>query len=158
MRRLLPLSSLAAAAGLAVGAPSAPALVQLERGIAGARLGATPAEVRAALGAPARTIRGTNELGPFTELRFAGELRVVLQGGEAVSLVSTTGLGDRTASGVGVGTSARVLRARVAGLRCSTEAGVLVCARGRFAVGGRVTNFFVRRGRVVRIDVGRVVD
>ena len=55
---------------------SASALIQLDRGIAGARLGNTKNQVRAALGQPARIRNGTNEFGAFTVFRYAGPSRV----------------------------------------------------------------------------------
>ncbi len=157
MRRPV-LATALAALGLAAAAAPAPAVIQLERGIAGARLGNTVEQVRAALGPPSRTVTGENAFGPFTELRYPGGLRVGLQGGERVTRVSTTGLGDRTTSGVGVGSSERTLRARVPRVRCATEQGFRLCTRGRLAPGQRVTTFRIRGGRVTEVDVGLVID
>ncbi len=156
MRRPV-LTGAAAVAGLLAAAAPAPAVIQLERGIAGARLGNTAAQVRTALGPPARTVRLRTPFGPATELRYPGGLRVRLQG-PAVTLVSTTGPGDRTNRGVGVGSSERAVRARVPRVRCATEEGARLCVRGRLEPGQRVTTFFLRAGRVTRIDVGLVID
>ena len=99
-RRLTPV--LAAALLAPLGAPAAAeALIQVDRGIAGARLGNSRAEVRAALGSPASTRSGTNEFGPFLQWRFKGGISVLFQGRREVSTVSTTGRGDRTARGWG---------------------------------------------------------
>src|SRR5215213_9080907 len=97
---------LAAALLAPLGAPAAAdALIQVDRGIAGARLGNTRAEVRAALGAPTSTRSGANDFGAFLQWRFRGGITVDFQGRREVSSVSTTGRGDRTRRNVGVGSS-----------------------------------------------------
>jgi hypothetical protein len=151
---LLPTAALAA---LALPA-SASALVQVDRGIAGARIGSTPAQVHAALGRPASVARGRNDFGGFVEERYAGGIRVLYSGSRTVTLVDTTGLGDRTARGVGVGSTEAQVRARVSGVRCATEAGIRHCHTGSFRAGQRVTDFFLRAGRVWRVSVGVVID
>lgn len=155
MKKAIPLGALVAA--LALPAPAS-ALIQLNRGIAGARLGNTTAEVRAALGNPAGVRHGQNVFGPFTRYRYAGGITVFFQGRENVSSVSTRGLGDRTTGGVGVGSSERTLRRRVRGERCETSGGSRLCYTGSLRPGGRNTTFFIRRGRVSRVTVARVVD
>ena len=141
------------------GAPAAAqALTQVDRGIAGARLGNSRAEVRAALGAPASSRSGTNDFGPFLQWRFKGGITVLFQGRREVSTVTTTGRGDRTARGVGVGSSEAAVKARVRGVRCETSFGVRSCHTGRFTVGEIVTDFFIRNGRVTRVSIGRVLD
>jgi hypothetical protein len=105
----------AAAAAMLAAAPAANALVQIDRGIAGARLGNTQAQVRAALGKPRRVTRGTNDFGRFVVFRYAGGIQVTFQGATRVSGVSTSGLGDRTARGVGVGSTEAQVAAKVPG-------------------------------------------
>src|SRR3954451_22297258 len=131
MTRILSAGLAAVLATLAVPA-AASALVQVDRGIAGARLGNTRAEVRAALGKPRRTITGTNDFGPFVSLRYRGGITVNFQGRRKVSWVSTTGRGDRTASGVGVGSSEQAVKSRVTGVKCGTTAGTRSCHTGKF--------------------------
>jgi hypothetical protein len=128
-----------------------------QRGIAGVRLEMTKAQVRAALGAPLRVVHGSNEFGSFTVYRYRG-LRVTFQGNRSVTDVFTTRPGERTARGVGVGSTERQVRARVAGVRCRTESGFRHCFVGRFLPGRRVTDFRIERGRVTSVDVGFVVD
>jgi hypothetical protein len=65
VNRLVAVTALAVAATVLVPA-SAGAIIQLERGIAGARLGNTKAEVKTALGQPNRVRNGTNDFGPVT--------------------------------------------------------------------------------------------
>jgi hypothetical protein len=137
---------------------AASALIQVDRGIAGARLGNTRAEVRAALGTPASVRSGSNEFGDFVEFRYRGGITVNFQGRRQVSAVSTSGRGDRTARNVGVGSTERTVRRRVAGVRCETIAGSRTCHTGEFEAGERITAFLMRGGKVRRVTVGFVLD
>jgi hypothetical protein len=158
MRHRLTLAGCAAAlAALALPA-AAPALVQIDKGIAGARLDSTIAQVHAALGRPARVASGGNDFGRFRQETYKGGIVVFYQGARRVSSVVTTGLGDRTAKGIGVGSTEAAVRANVAGVRCETVVGTRSCHTGRFTAGRRVTDFFIRRGRVARVTVGFVID
>ena len=156
-RRLTPLAAVTLLAPL--GAPAAAdALIQVDRGIAGARLGNTRAEVRTALGKPASTRSGTNDFGRFVQYRYRGGITIIFQGRREVSTVSTTGRGDRTARGVGVGSTEAAVKARVRGVRCETIAGFRSCHTGRFTAGEIVTDFLIRNGKVTRVSIGRVFD
>jgi hypothetical protein len=148
----------AAVAAVLFAAPSAHALIQVDRGIAGVRIGSSQAEVRAALGAPARVVRGRNEFGRFVVFRYAGGIRVTFQGGRQVSTVSTTGLGDRTAGGIGVGSTEGAVDQGVPGVLCEAVAGDRLCHTGDFRPGERMTVFVIRAGEVFRVDVGIVID
>ena len=157
-RLRLPLAgALAAVAALALPA-AAPALVQVDKGIAGARLGNTVAEVHAALGRPRRVANGRNDFGSFRQETYAGGIVVFYQGARSVTSVVTTGLGDRTAKGIGVGSSEAAVRANVPGVRCETIVGSRSCHTGAFRAGRRITDFFIRRGKVTRVTVGIVID
>jgi hypothetical protein len=153
---MLRASLLAVAVALVFASPAS-AIIQIDRGIAGARLGNTQAQVRAALGKPSRVVRAVNDFGPYTQFRYAGAIDVFFQGNRHVSLVRTTGRGDRTAKGVGVGSSERALTRRH-NVTCRTFSGTRICSTGAGNPGDRVTSFFVRRGRIARIDVSRVID
>jgi hypothetical protein len=156
-RRLTPIAAAALLAPL--GAPAAAeALIQVDRGIAGARLGNSRAEVRAALGTPASTRSGTNDFGRFLQWRFKGGITVIFQGRREVSTVSTSGRGDRTRRGVGVGSTEAEVKARVRGVRCETIAGFRSCHTGRFTAGEILTDFLIRDGKVIRVSIGRVFD
>jgi len=157
MRRF-PLALAAAAAATLGAAPAADALVQVDRGIAGARLGNTRAQVRAALGKPSRVTRGTNDFGRFVVFRYAGGIQVTFQGATSVSGVSTTGLGDRTSRGVGVGSTEAQVSAKVPGVRCEVIAGDRTCHTGSFKAGQAMTVFLMDAGKVRRVDVAIVID
>jgi hypothetical protein len=157
VNRLVAVSVLAVVATLLVPA-SAGAIIQFERGIAGARIGNTKAEVRTALGQPNQVRNGTNDFGPFTVYLYAGGIRVTFQSGNKVTAVSTKGLGDRTARGVGVRSTRAAVEQRVPGVDCNTFMGTTICQRGEGLPGQRVTAFFIRGGRVVRVIVGIVID
>jgi hypothetical protein len=154
--RLL-ITAAAAVATLLLAAP-ADAMIQVDRGIAGARIGNSKAEVRAALGKPRRVVKGVNVFGPFTQFRFRGGVRVGFQGNRGVTLVSTRGLGDRTASGVGVGSTEAQVVSGVAGITCATFSGTRICQTGEGLPGQRLTAFFIDGGTVERVDVGIVID
>ena len=159
MARLSRTLTLTAALLAPLGAPAAAeAMIQVDRGIAGARLGNTRAEVRAALGSPESVRSGTNPFGRFVEYRFRGGIRVLFQGRREVSSVSTTGRGDRTRRGVGVGSTEAAVRNRVRGVRCETIGGTRSCHTGRFTAGEIITDFLLRNGKVIRVTVGRVID
>jgi hypothetical protein len=157
-RLRLPLAAaIAGVAALALPGAAA-ALVQIDKGIAGARLGNTVAQVHAALGRPGRVANGSNDFGRFRQETYAGGIVVFYQGARTVTSVVTTGLGDRTAKGVGVGSTEAAVRANVPGVRCETVAGSRSCHTHSFRPGRRVTDFFFRRGRVARVTVGFVID
>jgi hypothetical protein len=137
---------------------TAHALIQVDRGIAGARLGNSRPAVRAALGSPTRIATGTNDFGPWVRYTYAGGIQVMFQGRERVTSVSTTGRGDRTLRGVGVGSSEASVRSRVQGIRCETFGTVRSCHTGRFLAGRRITDFRIEGGRVTTITVGIVID
>lgn len=158
MKTLLLVTSLVIAV-LLVAPATASALIQIDRGIGGVRIGNTKAEVRAALGRPHRARSGRNAFGPFTRYTYRRErISVLFQGGNQVSSVTTTGRGDRTTRGVGVGSTERTVDARVPRVKCETIGGTRSCHTGDFTAGRRVTDFLIRRGRVTRVTVGIVID
>jgi hypothetical protein len=157
VKRILALAAVILAVTL-LAPTSAGALIQVDRGIAGARLGNTKAAVRTALGQPNRVRNGTNEFGPFTVFVYAGGIRVTFQSGNRVTGVSTTGLGDRTRRGVGVRSTENAVEQRVPGVSCQTFSGTRICQRGEGLPGQRVTAFFLRNGRVTRVTVAFVID
>ena len=141
-----------------IAASAASAQVEVDKGIAGARIGNTKAQVHAALGTPTSKKSGKNDFGPFLEERYRGGIVVGYQGAKRVSSVTTTGLGDRTASGVGVGSTESAVKKNVPGVKCQTFVGTRSCHTHEFLAGQRVTDFFLKKGKVTRISVGVVID
>ena len=145
-------------AGCLLAPATAGAIIQLDRGIAGARLGNTKAEVKTALGQPNRVRNGNNEFGPFTVYIYRGGIRVTFQSGNTVTAATTVGLGDRTRRGVGVRSTRAAVENRVPGATCESFGPTTICTRGELLPGQRVNSFFIRNGRVFRVTVGFVID
>jgi hypothetical protein len=150
-------AALVAVAALALPA-QAGAYIQIDRGIAGARIGNTQAQVKTALGNPKLTKTGTNDFGPFTQLYYEGGLRVFFQGNDKVTAINTTGLGDRTAKGVGVGSTENAVKSKVPGVKCETFGTFRTCHTGTGNPGERITDFVIKNGKVTRVTVGIVID
>jgi hypothetical protein len=141
-----------------VPASTADAVIQVQRGISGIALGMSPARVKAGLGMPAKVKTGSNDFGPFTQYLYRGGITVTFQGNANVTAITITGPTDRTARGVGVGSTETAVKARVSGVKCETTGGVRSCHVGAFLPGHRVTDFVIRNGRVSRVTVGFVID
>ena len=136
----------------------ASAMIQIDRGIAGARIGNSQAQVRAALGPPDLVKTGSNEFGPFRQYYYEGGLRVFFQGDADVTAVHTLGRGDRTSKGIGVGNSEKALRKKHPGVRCQTFGGFRSCRTGNGEPGQRITDFWISKGKIRRVVVGIVID
>ena len=134
------------------------AYVHIDQGIAGARLGNSKAEVKAALGQPKLVKTGSNDFGPFSTYYYEGGLRVGFQGDENVTSVYTTGKGDRTTKGIGVGNTETALKQKHSGLTCESSGTFRSCHTGAFATGERVTDFQIKNGKITRITVAIVID
>lgn len=130
--------------------------------IRGVKVGMTVAQVRERLGTPASD-RPTRHpiLGLTRTLRY-GQLTVSFDGRASTSpatAVMTESRADRTAAGLGVGSSERQLRSGIKGLRCETSLGYRTCTLGVLRPGRLVTDFsLTSAGRVKRVTLGRVID
>ena len=150
---------LIAAVGLvaAVLASSAAATIVPQQSIAGVKVGMTQAKVRSVLGAPSSVKRGSNDFGKYTIFKYGG-LQVNFQGNATLTDVSTTRTTERTASGVGVGSTEAQVKAKIKGVKCETDSGFRHCYLGKLGAGHRVTDFSIKHGKVSRVDVGVVID
>jgi hypothetical protein len=153
LRRVL-LAAVAAALALAA---VAGATIVPQKGIAGVSIGLSQGQVRSMLGAPTSAKHGKNDFGKYTQFRYPG-LVVTFQGNRSVTDVSTTRKSERTAAGVGVGSTEAQVKAKVRGVKCKNESGYHHCYLGAFRPGKRVTDFVITKGRVSRVDVGVVID
>ena len=145
-------------AALLIFAPSAHALIQVDAGIAGARLGNTREQVRAALGKPIKIRTLKNDFGPYVEYRFSGGIRVTFQGKTNVTAVQTTGKADTTINGIGVGSGESSVKSRITGVTCEGVGSARSCHTGSFTPGKIVTDFRIASGKVTSVTVGVVVD
>jgi hypothetical protein len=152
--------ALAAATTFALtSASTAEAVIQVQKGITGIRLGMSQARVKASLGNPSRTKTGHNDFGPFTQFFYPGGITVTFQGNTSVSAVAITGRSDRTPSGVGVGSTEKQVKNGIRGIKCQTRAAARDCHVGAFRAGRRVTDLILGpNGRVTRVTVGFVID
>lgn len=156
MTRLL--LALTAAFVLALTATSQ-ASIRINVGIDGVKIGQTQAQVRANLGKPTRTVKGTDQISSFTEFRYTALKMVVrFQDNTNVTNITTTGLGDRTSTGVGVGSTEAEVKKGVKGVKCeqvdSTRRICLIFVNRT----ARGTTFRLRNGKVNEINVGVVAD
>jgi hypothetical protein len=155
VRLAFPFALVAVVAALA--ATSASAAIVPQQGIAGVKIGMTQAKVRSVLGKPSSVQRGKNDFGKYTQLRYPG-LQVNFQGNATVTDVSTTRTSERTAAGIGVGSSELQVKGKVKGVKCATDNGFRHCYVGKLGAGQRVTDFSMKHGKVSRVDVSLVID
>lgn len=137
----------------AVCAAAADAAIIVQHGIAGVSIGMSQAKVRSILGTPTKVLHKKNAFGRYVEYLYP---RLVLdfQGPGPLSNVATTRRTERTGKGVGVGSTRLRVKAKVRGARCNTA----ICTVGKLLPGRIVTTFYLRKGVVVRVSVGRVLD
>lgn len=148
----------AVAVALLAAAP-ADAVIRPQKGMAGVMLGMTQTQMRARLGAPARTKQGMNDFGPFTQFVYPHAITVTFQGNRRVTGISTRGRTEKTERGVGVGSTETAVRRKVGHVHCETISGSHTCHVGRFQAGHRVTVFLISKtGRVLTVTVGFVLD
>jgi hypothetical protein len=145
-------TGIAAALVLALVPAIAPARIVYEKSIAGVRLDMSKAQVRAVLGRPVSILNSTNEFGPYTRYRYSG-IDVRFQGRTRVTMVSTTRRSQRTADGLGVGSTRAQVHRTLHGEQCFGS----IC-QTRIRIGEATTAFVLHNGRVARVDVGYIID
>jgi hypothetical protein len=138
------LAAIASAAVLAAAAAAdASATIVLGKGMSGAALGMTQAQVRARLGAPVGSGGGR---------WYYARVWVGFRAGRAVE-ITTTRSTERTRGGLGVDSTESALRAAYPGLACAAATPFRRCRLGSGASGTRVTDFMLGRGRVLQVTV-----
>jgi hypothetical protein len=150
------LATAAALVALALPA-SASARIVPQRGIHGANLDMTQAQVRAKLGKPDKVGHPSSPIfGQYTTWFYGGTSVDMFRNQDGkVFNVSTTSKSEKTSTGVGVGSTAAAVKKGVKGARCDQKH----CWVGRFQGGRKVTDFALStKGRVTRVTIGYVLD
>lgn len=142
---------------LAVVPPLAEAAIVVQKGIAGVELGMSQDQVVALLGQP-QDKRQSGEPGVDpgvqTDFIYADGLTVsFVENMSGVISVSTTNSAEKTASGVGVGSSVGALKREVDRLRCDRKRRPRECFVGRQVVGKKRTVFTMHKGKATRVAV-----
>lgn len=144
-------------------ATHAGAAIEVQRGAAGIELEMTVAEVLAAKGeADAEHVYPNEIFGESLELRY-GKTKVLFAGsGERATAfnVRTTSRGQRTADGLGVGSTEKQVLESLPRAECSDRHGYHYCAIGRLEVGKRYTSFVFSNAtnRVKWVNLAIIVD
>jgi hypothetical protein len=135
---------------LAITVPAASARIVVQHSIGGVSLGMTRAQVTGLLGPPVHDIAPTSDDSRRTRFwDFAHRLRIgFANDGDAVTTLVTYSHGERTASGVGPGSSRRAVKRALHGEHCTPD----LCMVGTDALGEVTTIFdFNRRGRTTEV-------
>jgi len=141
---------------LALAAPASAAIVP-QRSISGIKLGMSEKATRAKLGAPLRVRSGSNLFGHWRQLVYP-RVTIAFQSGNKATSLSTRSALERTASGVGVGSTLARVRAGLQGEKCKREFGLFHCWIGRWVPGRFVTDISFKYSRVTRITIAYVFD
>ena len=137
--------------------PAASARIVPQRGIGGANLDMTQAELRAKLGRPDKVRYPRSPIfGRYTTWFYGGtSVDMFRTQDRKVFNVSTASNSEKTSAGVGVGSTAAAVKKNVRGATCDPQH----CWVGRFAGGEKVTDFTLgKTGRVTRVTIGYVLD
>src|SRR4051794_1365029 len=144
---------------LLIAAPPGAKIV-VQKSIAGVKLGMTAQEVRGVLGTPDAVSYPKNEIQGSVKVYRYGKTKITFPrgaNGKAQS-VSTTSRKQKTAGGVGVGSTEAAVKADVSGVKCESFGGLRSCHVGALKPGRKVTDFILSAGKVTRVTLGIVID
>ncbi|MFN8161932.1 MAG: hypothetical protein U0R52_12905 [Solirubrobacterales bacterium] len=165
LRRLaLPALAAALALLLLAAVPAAEARIVPQRGMIGVRLLMKKKRVVGKLGPPdaKRVVPDPFSGGDDAEYRYAKTWIHFLgrKPSSRVYAMRTTDRHERTARGIGVGSTQAQVEARVRNVTCKREFGIRHCYVGDFSPFTRVTDFVIgkRSGRVRSVGIGIVED
>jgi hypothetical protein len=165
---LKPLALLTVLFSLLLVAPAGAVIVP-GKGMAGVKLGQCIEDVVAVIGEPDRTFGKTEPTGEFVESYKYDKLGIIIRfyHGPGECLVAgeffTAASKERTAEGVGKGTTRRTLKKKLEHVKCETfrqgKRKIRSCHIGKFTPSKRVTEFrMTAKGRVGTISVRVVSD
>ena len=165
---LKPLALLTVLFSLLLAAPAGAVIVP-GKGMAGVKLGQCIEDVVAVIGEPDRTFGKTEPTGEFVESYKYEKLGIIIRfyHGPGECLVTgeffTATRKERTAEGVGKGTTRRTLKKKLKHVKCETfrqsKRKIRSCHIGKFTPSKRVTEFrMTAKGRVGTISVRVVSD
>lgn len=141
---------------------SAQAAIVPQHSIAGAKLGMTRAQVEARLGAPIRVQPRRSESFGFSwrDLVYSRVTVSVFlpSNGSKVFGLTTKSEFERTATGVGIGSTRAQVKAGLTGETCRREYGIDHCWQGNWDAGRAITDYRLVRGRVSKITISYVID
>ena len=157
MKRLRMFGLVALALVALVLSASGSAAIVPQHSIGGVRLGLSERAVRAKLGPPHQFYKGASELGHWRRLVYP-RVTIVFQNGDKATFIRTRNAREKTASGVGVGSTLAQVRARLHGEKCKREFGIHHCWLGRWDPGFVITEFVLKRSRVIQVSIGYVID
>jgi hypothetical protein len=131
--------------------------LQLNRAMAGVRLGDSIDRLHRLLGEPKNIDHVENEITGSLRIDVYGMLSFTSYSGSILGM-RTTRRSIRTPTGIGVGTRKRRLERKLPGLVCYWHRCAIVAGGGLQTIGKRVTTFQIRAGRVRVVSIGRVID
>jgi hypothetical protein len=137
-------------------ASAAGATIVIGRGIGGVFLGMSPAQVRSTLGVPARIVRARPYYAPQLEYVYSNYL-VIFEGRRAVTSISSISPAEKTATGVGIGSTHAGIKARFPRIQCNGGRSGS-CSLGKFLPGHVLTRFDFSNGRVRQVFIGLVTS